>query len=156
MDNLQPLLDQTHAYLQESVAPQANEMDSDPEVLYTALRGLGGRALLALRVPKAWGGTEASAETFWTFQEMVARYSGALAFVQTQHQSAAAMLAQSDNELLKQEYLPPMNQGKTLVGIAFSQLRRQGDPLVKALPVAGGYQLDGKLPWVTGFRFFQS
>jgi len=34
----------------------------------------------------------------FTFQELVARYSGALAFLQTQHQSAAAMLVQSQNE----------------------------------------------------------
>lgn len=110
--------------------------------------------MLALRVPRHWGGKEASEQTYGSFQELVARYSGALAFLQTQHQSAASMLVASSNFLLQEKYLPRMGNGEVLLGVGFSQLRREGDPLTVAIPVAGGYQLNGVIPWVTGQGFF--
>jgi len=164
-DDPQTLLDLAESYLRESVAPLASEIDCDPKALRDALKGMGEsvagegsahRSLLALRVPKIWGGAEVNEETYRRFQQLVPRYSGALAFLQTQHQSAAEMLANSENESLKRQYLPYMSKGQVLVGVGFSQLRRKGDPLVKAIPVEGGYLLNGEVPWVTGFGFFQN
>jgi alkylation response protein AidB-like acyl-CoA dehydrogenase len=155
MDNQQQLLDLAESYLRESVAPRAAELDSDPQALFEALKELGERSLLALQLPKIWGGQELAQEQSACFLEMAARYSGALTFLQMQHQSAGGMLASSDNESLKQEYLPHLATGKRLVGIGFSQLRRLGEPVLKALPVAGGYELQGYVPWITGFGCFQ-
>ncbi|MBE9126749.1 MULTISPECIES: acyl-CoA dehydrogenase family protein [unclassified Coleofasciculus] len=155
IDNQQSLLDVAESYLQESVAPVASDIDSHPEALRDALKGLGDRSLLALKVPQLWGGAEVNEATFRRFQQLVPRYSGALAFLQTQHQSAGGLLAKSENEFLKQQYLPRMGKGEVLVGVGFSQLRRNGEPLVKAIPVEGGYQVTGTVPWVTGFGFFQ-
>jgi len=148
------VLEIAHSYLLNSVAVKANEIDSNPDTLMQALQGLRDLGLLALRVPHNWGGKEVSEETFSDFQELVARYSGALAFLQTQHQSAAAMLAASSNSVLKQEYLPRIGKGELLVGVGFSQLRRGGEPLTIAKLVPGGYQLDGVVPWVTGWGMF--
>lgn len=149
------LLNLAEAYLRESVAPLASEIDDNPEALKQALRGLGDRSLLALRVPKVWGGKQVSEMTYRHFQQLVPRYSGALNFLQTQHQSAAGFFTNSDNEALKQQYLPYMSKGEILVGIGFSHLRRSGEPSMKAMVVEGGYQLEGTVPWVTGFGFFQ-
>jgi alkylation response protein AidB-like acyl-CoA dehydrogenase len=148
------VLDTAESYLLNQVAAKANEIDIDPDALLQALQGLGELGLLALRVPRQWGGKEVSEETFAHFQELVARYSGALAFLQTQHQSAAGMLVASSNSSLQQEYLPRMGNGEVLVGVGFSQLRREGEPLTVATPVSGGYQLDGVVPWVTGWGIF--
>lgn len=148
------VLEIAHSYLLNSVAVKANEIDSNPDALMQALQGLRDLGLLALRVPQNWGGKEISEETFSNFQELVARYSGALAFLQTQHQSATAMLVASSNSGLKQEYLPRIGKGELLVGVGFSQLRRGGEPLTIAKLVPGGYQLDGVVPWVTGWGMF--
>jgi len=129
-------------------------MDSNPHTLLKALRGLGELGVLALRVPEDWGGRGVSEETSCAFQELIARYSGALAFLQTQHQSAAAILAQSSNMSLKEKYLPQMGNGRVLVGVGFSHLRRQ-DISLSAVPINGGYQLDGVVPWLTGWDLFQ-
>jgi alkylation response protein AidB-like acyl-CoA dehydrogenase len=134
------------SYLQESVAPHAEALDRDRTVLKRALAGLGDRRLLALQVTDR-------EETFRSFQEAIARYSGALAFLQTQHQSAASMLANSPNETLKQEYLPHLANGSRLVGVGFSHLRRDPCPLL-AVSTDGGYFLDGEVPWVTGWGYF--
>lgn len=134
------------SYLQEFVAPHAAAIDGDPVALQKAISGLGDRRLLALQVTD-------SEETFRSFQEAIARYSGALAFLQTQHQSAAAMLANSPNETLKQEYLPHLANGSRLVGVGFSHLRRNPSP-VRAIAMDRGYTIDGEVPWVTGWGYF--
>lgn len=150
------LLDIAKSYLVDKVAPKANEIDINPDSLFAALQGLGDLGLLALKVPRKWDGKELNQQDFSEFQELVARYSGALAFLQTQHQSAGSMLVNSNNSCLQQEYLPRMGTGELLVGVGFSQLRRQGEPLTKAVAVKGGYQLEGFVPWVTGYGCFHS
>ena len=153
--NDQHLLSLAESYLQKSVFPHAAAIDNDVDALQSALSGLGQLGLLALRVPSEWGGLAVSEATFYTFTELVARYSGALAFLQTQHQSAATMFAQSQNEFLQQKYLPYLSNGQLLVGVGFSHIRRRVAPLVVAVPVSGGYQVSGHVPWITGFRLFQ-
>lgn len=148
------LLDTVKSFLESEVAPNANEIDSNPKALVSALRGLGNLDLLALRVPRSWGGREVSEVSFGDFQELVARYSGALAFLQTQHQSAALMLVASSNIDLHSRYLPRLGSGEVLLGVGFSQLRREGKPLAVASSVEGGYRLDGVVPWVTGWGIF--
>jgi kynurenine formamidase/alkylation response protein AidB-like acyl-CoA dehydrogenase len=150
------LLDAAKFYLETEVAPVANKVDTHSESLFFALQGLGKLKFLALRLPSRWGGKGANEETFTNFQELVARYSGALAFLQTQHQSAAGMLLASHNISLQEKYLPHMSNGEILVGVGFSQLRREGEPLIVATPVEGGYQLDGFVPWVTGWDIFSN
>jgi kynurenine formamidase/alkylation response protein AidB-like acyl-CoA dehydrogenase len=154
MDGDSNFLNQVEFFLKLEVAPVANQIDSQAKALFAALRKLGKRELLALRVPQRWGGKAVSDETFSDFQELIARYSGALAFLQTQHQSAAGMLVGSSNSQLQQKYLPKMGNGEILLGVGFSQLRRSGEPLITAVAVEGGYQLDGDVPWVTGWGIF--
>jgi alkylation response protein AidB-like acyl-CoA dehydrogenase len=148
-------LQQTEAYLQTYVASIANEIDSYSGRLQQAFEGLGNLGVLALRVPKQWGGKQASSEDFSQFQELMARYSGALAFLQTQHQSATGMLMQSSNSALQDAYLPDMSYGQITVGVGFSQLRRSGKPTIIATEVSGGYEINGEVPWVTGWTIFQ-
>lgn len=141
-------------FLQEQVTPQAAEIDQSPEALAAALAGLGARSLLTLRLPQAWGGQALNSLDYWQAQRHLARASGSLAFLQTQHQSAASLIAQGDNEALKQAHLPLMAQGQRLVGVGFSHLRRGGVPCLRAVPVAEGYRLQGEIPWATGWEYF--
>jgi len=129
-------------------------MDRDPEVLRQALRGMAELGLLALRRPNDYGGPDVSDIDFRYFQEAVARRSGALSFLQTQHQSAVSLIAKGMNDHLKSEYLLKMADGEKLVGIGFSQLRRPGPPIMTASHAPGGYTLDGQVPWITGWTFF--
>ena len=156
MFNVSDFLQQTEAYLQSSVFPLANELDTSPALLQRAFEGLGKLGVLALRVPERWGGKRAGAEDFSQFQELLARYSGALAFLQTQHQSAGGMLMQGKNSELQDAYLPQMSRGKIGVGVGFSQLRRAGKPTITAEEVSGGYELNGGVPWVTGWNIFRA
>jgi alkylation response protein AidB-like acyl-CoA dehydrogenase len=149
----QSLLDATDAFLREQIAPQAEQLDQNPVALQSAFQLLGNRHWLTLLVPQHWQGRGVNELTFRVFQEQVARYSGALAFLQTQHQSAASRIAQSNNQALK-HCLSDMATGQQRIGLGFSQLRRQGVPPVTATPVADGYLLNGAIPWITGFGCF--
>ncbi len=149
------ILNRTETYLKECVSPHAEVIDSDSEALKKALSGLENRSLLALRVPQKWGGAEISPEIFYEYQELTARYSGALSFLQTQHHSATAMIASSDNEMLKSRYLGAIAQKELRLGVGFSHLRRSGKPAVTATPAPNGYLLSGNVPWITGFGLFQ-
>lgn len=140
--------------LRTVIAPVAQALDHDVDALGRALEVLCRNNLMALKRPTEFGGPDLPNADFRKFQEEVARTSGALAFLQTQHQSAVSMIAHSDNEALKEEYLPKMANGERLVGIGFSQLRRSGPPIMKATPTEGGYVLEGLVPWVTGWSFF--
>ncbi len=149
------ILNTTETYLKECIVPRAEIIDSDSEALKIALAGLENRSLLALRVPQKWGGADIPPEIFYEYQELTARYSGALSFLQTQHHSATAMIASSDNEMLKSRYLGAIAQKELRLGVGFSHLRRSGNPAVTATPIKDGYLLSGNVPWITGFGLFQ-
>jgi len=137
------------------IAPKAQVIDQDPEVLRWAWKQLATHRLVALRTGEEYGGPALSEGAFRKFQEAVARTSGSLAFLQTQHQSAASLISKSENRMLREHYLPGMVDGKMALGIGFSQLRRPGPPIMTAEPAGDGYVLNGEVPWITGYGIFE-
>ena len=148
-------LSQVETFLRDRIAPVATELDADSVLLKTAFQDLGRQGWLGLRISRQWGGAELGDREFRQFQELLARYSGALAFLQAQHQSAGSFLSRSHNESLQQQFLPRMGNGEVGVGVGFSHLRRAGEPTLQAKPVENGYLLDGSIPWITGYGIFE-
>jgi alkylation response protein AidB-like acyl-CoA dehydrogenase len=136
------------------VRPRAGALDQDVRALREALAEMGRLGLLGLRVPAEYGGLSLSPLDFRRFQEASARASGALAFLESQHQSACSLIARCSNDGLRARLLPKLARGEATSAIAFSHLRRSGPPPVLATPGSGGYRLDGRLPWVTGWGLF--
>jgi alkylation response protein AidB-like acyl-CoA dehydrogenase len=147
-------LDAALQFLSEHIRPRAGELDQRLDALRGALADMGRHGLLGLRVPREHGGLGFGPIDFRRFQEASARASGALAFLESQHQSACSLVARSSNEPLRARLLPRLARGETTAAIAFSHLRRAGPPLVQATPTPGGYLLRGRLPWVTGWGIF--
>lgn len=142
-------------FLKEWVAPNATAIDQGEPILGEILREMGSQRLMALKIPEASGGAGLDEHEFRQFQEECARASGTFAFLQTQHQSGASLIAKGENQELTSEYLPKMASGEKTVGIGFSQLRRPGPPALTATPAEGGYVLNGTVPWATGWNYFQ-
>lgn len=145
---------QIQIWLQQKIKPVANEIDLSPQALQVALQEMGELSLLALKVPLKLGGSGWSKLEYSRLQVLLAKTSGALTFLQTQHQSAGEMLSKSNNKYLKQELLLQMATGKILIGVGFSHLRRQGIPMVSAKELTNGYEITGEVPWITGYNFF--
>lgn len=137
-----------------NLSSSPNLLDRDSQALGEAINFLGQHQLLGLKLGREFGGAGFSKLEYAYWQISVARFSGALAFLQTQHQSAGSLLQASNNHLLQQEYLSAMATGKKLVGVGFSQLRYQRKPLVTAERGANGYSISGVVPWVSGNKFF--
>ena len=140
-------------YLDRQIAPVAAQLDSDSDRLFEAFRGLGDRHLLAPKLPLSLNGLNLNTLDTWRFQAAIAQRSGALAFLQTQHQSAASLLSSSPSQSLANAYLPAMSSGAKRIGVGFSQLRKQPAPL-QAKRLSSGYQIDGTIPWVSGAGLF--
>jgi alkylation response protein AidB-like acyl-CoA dehydrogenase len=151
-----PLLIEAEDWLKSEVKPIANQLDGDPALLAEVYKSMANKGWLALRVPVSQGGPGISEEVFREFQELIARYSGALAFLQTQHQSCANILMKSTNDDLVKNLVPKLPGGERLVGLGFSQLRRPGEPIMKAVETEGGYLITGHAPWITGWGFFDT
>ena len=141
------------SFLHEEITPLANKIDSDTEALKSALDKMGDRSWLALKVPSELGGSGLSEADYRRLQISMARASGALTFLQTQHQSAVSKLAKSNNKSLRQ-FLPEVATGKVKIGVGFSHLRRPGTPVMQARQTEAGYILRGTVPWITGYNFF--
>lgn len=141
-------------FLSGWVRPRAGAIDQDMNTLREALSEMGRRGLLGLRVPHEFGGRSLEPMEFRRFQEASARASGALAFLESQHQSACGLIARSTNEPLRARLLPRLASGSESSAIAFSHLRRKGSPALSAAPTPGGWKLNGRLPWVTGWGLF--
>ena len=154
-DRTSPTLDRALTFLRQRVAPVAADLDRSAHCLAETVREAGKEGLLALRRPAEYGGPAMPDEEFRIFQEEAARASGAFAFLQTQHQSTVAILAGNAGGELKARYLPEMHDGRRLVGIGFSQLRREGEPLVRVEPAPGGWRAFGHVPWITGAGTFR-
>ncbi|WP_024544815.1 acyl-CoA dehydrogenase family protein [Picosynechococcus sp. NKBG15041c] len=141
-------------YLRLQVAIKAEILDQDSTALEKAFQGLGDRHLLALQVPQNLGGGGLTTAEYYQATVEIAAVSGSLAFLQTQHQSAANRLARFGSPA-QQALLPDMAAGKVRIGVGFSHLRRRGKPMLRAEPKGEGYSLTGTIPWVTGYGFFQ-
>ena len=148
------MLDSAIGFLRSEVAPRAAELDRDVSALKDVVAKMGAKGFAALRVPQEFGGPGFPEEDFRSFQEEAARASRRVAFLQTQHQSAASMILRSEKQELKERVLPDMVTGKRWIGIGFSQLRRKGPPIMRATPSEGGYILDGTVPWITGYGIY--
>lgn len=147
--------DIAHAFLRTEVAPRAQELDQSPDALADVMRKFAAAGLMSLRRPKEFGGPEISEADFRDFQQEAARASGVFAFLQTQHQSGVAMIARGASPEVAARVLRGTDTGLTTIGIGFSQLRRPGPPIMRATPADGGVILDGHVPWVTGFGYYQ-
>ncbi|MEM7794573.1 MAG: acyl-CoA dehydrogenase family protein [Cyanobacteria bacterium P01_C01_bin.118] len=138
---------------QKNIAPQAAQLDQAPKVLHKAFQQLGCNHLLGLKAPSEWGGRAWGSQEIYQYTEQLARYSGALVFLQSQHQRCVQELANSDNLGLKERYLRDAIAGRIGLGVGFSHLRRAQQP-VMAEKTVDGYIFNGTVPWITGFGIF--
>lgn len=115
------------------------------------VRLLASGGCLGLGIPREYCGLGADEVTQHEYTEIVASACGVTAFTQQQFRTGIRYIVDYGSESFKQEFLPELASGRLLCGIALSQLRRAGDPVVSATRVDGGYRVDGCFPWVTGW-----
>ena len=91
-------------------------------------------------------------------RELIERLAGADAstwFCWTQHQTPLRTMLAGGNQVasreLSQRWLPGLHSGELLAAIAFAHVRRGGPPNPVAMKVDDGWELTGKLDWITSW-----
>ncbi|MBC8101552.1 MAG: acyl-CoA/acyl-ACP dehydrogenase [Cytophagales bacterium] len=130
--------------------PRAESVDQSGIVPADNLRSLAEAGLVGVTTPVEWGGQACSGNFQREFTETLTAACGTTWFVLTQHLGACSMLAGSSNPALREQYLRAMASGDHYVGVGFGHLRRPA-PMLRAVPVDGGWVLNGVAPWVTGW-----
>lgn len=108
--------------------------------------------LLAGAVPAADGGAGWGTTELHAANEAVAAACLTTAFVLSQRDAAVRRLAAGPDHL-RRRYLPGLASGELFATVGLSQLttsRQHGAPALAVTPTAGGYRVDGEVPWVTG------
>jgi alkylation response protein AidB-like acyl-CoA dehydrogenase len=148
----QSFLAQFDRFLTDRVGPSAAEMDRDPDVLREVFDEFKEHRGLAIRIPEAEGGCMLSDQDFATFRIQLARYGGALSFLQAQHQVAVTWLTRSpEQDSVRPLYNEILQDGLAL-GIGFLSPRHSALDIKRE---GSTYVLSGELPWVTGYGFLQ-
>jgi alkylation response protein AidB-like acyl-CoA dehydrogenase len=139
---------------EESFRPRAAQADADGTLdgpVTDNLHLLADRGFLGLGVPREYGGLGANLTTQHEYTEILASACGVTAFTQQQLRTGLKHIAASDNERLKRRLLPAFASGHRFCGVALSQIRRAGAPILCAESVPGGYRVDGVIPWITAW-----
>lgn len=130
--------------------PRALETDVSPLLPVDSLDVLAREGLYGLAGPVDEGrATLAGAGEFGLVVEALAGGCLTTAFVWIQHHRPVRALAGSPNTDLRLRYLTGLCAGTARAGVVLGGTREP--PQVRATRVGGGWQLDGVVPWVTGW-----
>jgi alkylation response protein AidB-like acyl-CoA dehydrogenase len=140
----------TPADLRAVLAAHAEAADRSPDwpaASWDAVRAAGA---LGWSVPPALGGDGLPAVELLRRSEAVAAGCLTTAFILSQREAAVRRLLKGPAHL-QSRYLDPAAGEYLTVGLSqLTTSRRLGTNPLTATPTAGGYRLDGAVPWVTG------
>ncbi|MBC7785302.1 MAG: acyl-CoA/acyl-ACP dehydrogenase [Burkholderiales bacterium] len=134
-----------------AISQRATENDiaaAWPQVDLDELAAIGA---MRWAIGRAYGGDDLDALELHDRYELIASASLATALVLSQRDTAAGYLEASTNDDLKNDLLPKLarNELWTTIGISHLTTSTQSGTLI-ATPEAGGYVIDGTIPWATG------
>ncbi|HLB34505.1 MAG TPA: acyl-CoA dehydrogenase family protein [Chthoniobacterales bacterium] len=137
-------------FLETEVVPIANRLDEE-EALF---REVYGRFIklksLNLLIPQNLGGFGGGRKEWIEYNILMAQYSGALLFLQAQHQFSISRLKQLLPYPKVEETLRSLAKAEQGVGLALSKNRN----LLEVKKTEEGYRLSGKFLWATGYTYF--
>jgi hypothetical protein len=148
----QTFLEQFDRFLIQRVAPKAAEMDREPDILRNIFEEFKQQRGLTIRMPDVEGGCVLSEPGFATFRIQLARYGGALSFLQAQHQVAVTWLTRSPQQDHVRPLYQDIVQDGMALGIGFLSPRHRAFDVKQD---GSTYILSGEIPWVTGYGFLQ-
>lgn len=143
---------QTKSFLDAHVAPVSDVLDHDENLLKNIYGQLIKLGALKFLISKEFGGLGGERSEWIEYNILMAQYSGALLFLQAQHQFAVSQLKKLLPQRRIADLLRMIAQDNLGLGIALAANRQ----LLEVTKVKNGFQLSGKLLWVTGFNYFQS
>jgi len=143
-------LDSARAIADELLFPTALGTDGADLLPRGHLDRLAADGMYGLFGPAGAGGLAADAATGLAVIEILAGGCLTTTFVWIQHHSALFAVSGSATPGLREAWLADLCRGKCRAGVAVAGIRPRAAG-VTARAVPGGWQLDGEVPWVTGW-----
>ncbi|GCE65750.1 acyl-CoA dehydrogenase [cyanobiont of Ornithocercus magnificus] len=109
------------------------------------------RAVMDRLAAIGWLGTAPAVPLQRERAERLAMADVSVWFCWSQHQSPLRLLQSSSNNILRDRWLESLANGKAVGATAFAHLRRHGPANPIACPVPHGWELNGRLDWITGW-----
>jgi alkylation response protein AidB-like acyl-CoA dehydrogenase len=137
-------------FLEEEVVPIANRLDEDENLYREVYRRFVGLGVLNLLIPKYLGGLGGERHEWIEYNILVSQYSGALLFVQAQHQYSISRL----KTLLPQPGVEQLLSSLAAEGRGLGLALQKNRNLLQVEKVPEGFRLSGKFLWTTGATYF--
>ena len=137
-------------FLEKEIVPIANRLDEEEELyrdVYSRFVQLG---TLNLLIPKYLGGLGGERHEWIDYNILLSQYSGALLFLQAQHQYSISRLKTLLPQPEVEEVLRLLAREGKGVGLAL----QKNPKLLKVTTVPEGFRLSGKFLWTTGATYF--
>jgi alkylation response protein AidB-like acyl-CoA dehydrogenase len=153
-DSEQELIERAEVLGRGMVAANATAVDRGMLPLKGHLTALAEAGLAGVDVPPDCGGSGVRQAAELRILEALAYGDGTTPFVIAQHYGTCLMLTVSSNAILREAMLPLLARGDLWAGFGISHVRREGRPVLAAVPDGRGYRFDGMIPWITGYGLF--
>jgi len=144
--------EQLAAFLTNIIAPNSNALDFDEYLLKNAFQQLSKIGGLKLLIPESLGGLGGGRADWIEYNMQMAKYSGALLFLQAQHQYAISQLLKLPANQTIQTLLKSVAESNESFGIALAAKRQ----LLHVQRKNNGFIVSGKIIWVTGLHYLRS
>ncbi len=149
-------IDKAQRLADESLFPQANQVDSSDDLPRAQLELLAAEGLYGLTGPTELGGVGATRDEQLAIIEALAGGCLTTCFVWVQHQGAVGLASRHTGDL-HDRFAEPLCRGEIKAGVAFAHLLRP-TVVISARPVDptnpdAGWIVNGTAPWVTGWGY---
>jgi alkylation response protein AidB-like acyl-CoA dehydrogenase len=132
----------------------AESLDASGDWPAEQLRLCGEYGVYEWFAAREWGGQAWDQESILRGYLALSSACLTTTFILTQRDGACRRIETSDNQGLRERLLPGLTRGETFATVGISHLttsrRHVARPVLQARPVAGGFELSGFSPWVTG------
>ena len=151
MSKFDQTLLQIEQFLTTHVKPIANELDNDYALLAKTFEQFKQLGILKLFLPEACGGLGAGVETLVQYSMLLAQYSGALLFLQGQHQFVIRSLSQYPLTDTIHTFFSDIATEQKTVGVFLTAQKK----LTSVTKSSDEFRVSGVLPWVSGFNLLE-
>jgi alkylation response protein AidB-like acyl-CoA dehydrogenase len=145
-----PVLRRASQIAAEVLLPAAMAVDASEQIPAGHLDLLAAEGFYGMTGPAEYGGLGLDGQAAWQVLEVLASGCLSTAFVLLQHVGVVRAVAASASGELREEWLAPLCAGRRRAGLALAGTL-PGPPRLLARRVDGGYVLNGRSPWVTGW-----
>ncbi|HZW99863.1 MAG TPA: acyl-CoA dehydrogenase [Trueperaceae bacterium] len=140
-------------FAREQIAPLAADLDREPRFPWETLGKMGELGLLGVTTPEEYGGAGLDNVTYVVLLEEIAAADASHATIMSVTNGLPqSLLLGHGTEEQKRRYLPRLASGEWIGAFCLSEHHAGSDAVAlstRAVPVDGGYLLNGTKAWVT-------